>query len=162
MEIWKKIEGFGNYSVSSEGRVKNESTGLILKTSIPKRGYHHWIVKKNGKRFNFRIHRLVAKAFIPNPKNLDEVNHINGNKTDNRIENLEWCTHSENVSHSFSIGLQSTKGINHPLTKLSENDVLGIRKLYSENVPQTDIAKIYNYSYGAINKIVNRKNWTHI
>lgn len=162
MEIWKKIEGFENYSVSSEGRVKNDSSNFILKLGKHKRGYIHWISKINGQKRNIKVHRLVAESFLPNPLGLSEINHINGIKSDNRVENLEWCTHSRNVKHSFALGLQSTVGIQHPLTQLTEIDVLEIRRLYSEGTSQTEIAKLYNYGYGAINKIVKRVNWTHI
>jgi hypothetical protein len=95
-EIWKEIEGTdGKYHVSSHGRVKSyarQKEGKILKIRNNKNGYPYLVKLK-------LIHRLVANAFIPNINKLRCVNHINGIKTDNRIENLEWVTHSENIIH---------------------------------------------------------------
>lgn len=73
------------------------------------RGYANITLIKNGNKFKTVIHRLVAKAFIPNPENKPEVNHINGNKRDNRLDNLEWCTSSENRKHAFKIGLAKAR-----------------------------------------------------
>jgi hypothetical protein len=85
MEIWKKIDGFETYSVSNKGRVRNDVTGRVLKPSSV-RGYQ-LVMLCPGRKMT-RVHRLVAQAFIPNPDNLPQVNHINEDKTDNRVENL--------------------------------------------------------------------------
>ncbi len=107
MENWKDIEGFENsYEVSCRGNIRNKRTGKILSNNC--KGYvvvSFWV---NNKSKNFLAHRIVAKAFIPNPLNKKEVNHINGIKNDNRIENLEWCTPSENINHSWRIGTSKT------------------------------------------------------
>lgn len=93
---WRKIEGFPKYSVSDTGLVRNDESGLILKAGQGKVGY--MVVALNCK--SKAVHRLVAQAFIPNPGNKPDVNHINGNKTDNRVENLEWASRSENCLHA--------------------------------------------------------------
>jgi hypothetical protein len=118
-EIWKDIEGYeGLYQVSNMGRVKTlprstsaarwnvGSEGMILKGGKDVWGYTHVQFYKRGhKRTIFKVHRLVAMYFIPNPDNLPEVNHKFGNKLDNRASELEWITPKGNVNHAFATGL---------------------------------------------------------
>ena len=116
-EIWKDIEGYeGLYQVSNLGKIKsiqylnrvnNKSypRNKILKIIINEKGYLKVDLYKLKKKKRFRIHRLVAQAFIPNPNNFPEINHINGNKQDNSINNLEWCTHSYNMKEAYKLGL---------------------------------------------------------
>ncbi len=102
MEEYKIVEGFENYSVSKYGNVKNNKTGRILKPGLNQDGYYIIELYKNGKSKKFRIHRLVALTFIPNPENKPEVDHIDNDKTNNNTNNLRWSTRIEN---SYNIGL---------------------------------------------------------
>ena len=111
-EKWLPVVGYeGLYEISNYGRIysvpNNNKVGGILKDHIDKKtGYHFIILSKNNKTFNTGIHRLVAQAFIPNPENKPTVNHIDGNKSNNNINNLEWATHKEQLIHSFKLGLR--------------------------------------------------------
>lgn len=107
-EVWKDIEGFeGWYQVSNLGRVRSVDRkycrGIVLKPLKTQDGYHKIHLSKRRVQYSKLIHRLVAQTFLKNDLNLPEVNHINGVKTDNSVENLEWVSHSENIKHSYRI-----------------------------------------------------------
>ena len=108
-EIWQSISDYGDkYEVSNFGRVRNKK-GSVLKPFLTHGGYLMVALCFKGTKTNIRLHRLVAKTFIPNSDYKAEVNHKNGIKTDNSVTNLEWITKSENMKHAYKIGLQ-TKG----------------------------------------------------
>jgi hypothetical protein len=104
MEIWKKIQGYSNYEVSNLGRVKSLNSNKILNQYESESGYLNVWLYNQGKRKGFRVHRLVAQEFIKKASNNLEVNHIDSNKKNNSIFNLEWCTRGENIKHSFDNG----------------------------------------------------------
>lgn len=118
-EIWKDIEGYeGLYQVSNLGRVKSKlRKGRILKPINTKK-YYSVILCKNSTTKEIYVHRLVAYAFIPNPQNKPFINHIDGNKQNNYVENLEWCTQSENCRHAYKIGLN--KGRSKPVFQFNK------------------------------------------
>lgn len=116
-EIWKPIKGYeGIYEISNFGKVKSiryfnhvnnkiYSREKILKLSLNEKGYFRVGLYKSGKEIKFKVHRLVAENFIPNPNKYNEVNHIDGNKQNNCVDNLEWCTHSHNIKEAVKLGL---------------------------------------------------------
>jgi hypothetical protein len=121
-EVWKPVVGFeGLYEVSNLGRVKSlkrtTTSGRELVQSL-NRGYKYVVLSKNGKQYNAKVHRLVAESYIPNPEGKKEVNHIDGNKANNAVENLEWATASENSRHAMQSGLNPC-WINNPITSKS-------------------------------------------
>ncbi len=101
-EEWKPIKDFENYEVSNLGRVRN-SRGHIMKLHQNQVGYYQAPMSKNGKAYLKCVHKLVAEAFIENPRGCTEVNHIDETRANNRVDNLEWCTHRENILHGTCI-----------------------------------------------------------
>jgi hypothetical protein len=106
-EEWKPAPGFEkNYLVSNKGRIKNLRTGYVLKINFDDKGYSQIRFCVNNKKSTKKIHRLVALVFIENPLNLPQVNHKDGNKKNNNVNNLEWCTRSQNIRHAIRLGLK--------------------------------------------------------
>jgi hypothetical protein len=108
MTQWKLIPNTGNlYAVSSDGDIQSfyKKTPRLLKQKIDRAGYRVVTLSIDKKHVSKFVHRLVAEAFLDNPYNKEEVNHLNGEKTDNRLSNLEWATHTENMQHAYQIGL---------------------------------------------------------
>lgn len=160
----KDILGFeGLYAVTKDGRVWSfpkpkwkSHRGLFLSGHRKSnKGYALICLTKDGKHRYFSVHRLVAKAYIPNPKNLPQVNHKNGIKTDNQVENLEWCTNQENRKHAIISGTQ--------FHKLTSVQVLEIRKEYTSGlISHRELALKYGVEKSTIGNLLRRRTWTHI
>lgn len=155
---WKNFYG---YCVSNEGHITFKDSMLLRKPSIHKRGYlwAWFVIPEQGKK-KLLLHRVVAELFIPNIKNKPQINHIDGNKQNNKVNNLEWATNQENRTHANKLGL-TAKG-NKLSKKLNEEKVAMIRKEYipfSKDNNQYTLAEKYGVSQSMIMKIVNNKEW---
>lgn len=167
--IWKPLPTLETkFEVSDTGQIRHTNTGRVLKASPTGNGYLRIVYYVGGGRENKKIaalsvHRAVATTFLPNPLSLPYVNHKNGNKQDNTVSNLEWCTPSENAQHAVDNGLTPIIGINNPMNKLTESQVLAIRSRYVPRVcSMYKLAAEYNVTPALINNIVKRRLWKHI
>lgn len=164
-EEWKPIDGYVDYLVSNFGRVKSLKNGneTILSLWTNEDGYLCVNFWEDGKRHHLRVHRLVAMAFIENKNNLPEVNHKDGDKKNNLVENLEWSTRSQNIRHAFDTGLSTPPyGERNGMHKLTQNDVNQIRETYikgSRIFGGGALAKKYGVTKKTIYDIVNDKKW---
>lgn len=167
-ETWIPVKDWEDrYEVSNLGRVRSlldyhlrPKTPVLKKTYVGKRGYEVVSFYRHKKMFLLKIHRLLAVAFTPNPHNKPVVNHINGIRNDNRLENLEWSTYKENTNHAFKIGnMKGTPGINAKLTK---EDVIGIKTDIKQGVLNKDL--YLKYPILTSKNLWNIKNqtWKHI
>lgn len=174
-EIWKPIDGFENYEVSNTGKVRLLTYSLIdsdgvsrtykgheLNQSINSSNYKKVILRKEGKGYNKYVHRLIAQAFIPNPKNLQEVNHIDGNKYNNNIDNLEWVSKSENAIHAYNnelrnISMYNRRVVSKHMSLFSIVDIITIQRLYELGLQKKEIAKIFNTYDSNICDLLNDK-----
>lgn len=172
IEIWKDILGYETlYQVSNLGRVKSlagykiisqgklsEKKEKILKQYVADSPYLFVKLSKFGKVKNFKVHRLVAEAFIPNPENKPEVNHKKGIKQDNRENQLEWATRQEQVDHGINTGLIQQKGINHPRSNLTESQVIAIKN-FSLGGSCEKIGKLFGASKSTVYNIRTGKTY---
>jgi len=160
---FRTILSHPEYEVSRCGVIRRKSTGTIL-SQHNKRGYMGVGFKINGKRSLHRVHRLIAEVYIPNPLNKPHINHINGIKNDNRIENLEWCTAKENIHHAIRTGLFSKppKGESNKSAKLTDAVVLKIRSMMANGMSDKDIAATFSVSISSICNIGKGDSWSHV
>lgn len=176
-EVWKPIIGLeGLYEISSLGRVKSLREmaatnkkfyyrgSIILKGSTTNNGYRRVTLTDSNKRVIYQLlHRLLAIHFIPNPNNLPHINHKDGNKLNNSLDNLEWCTNRDNVIHAWENNLVDNRGEKCGTSKLKEFEVRDILQMSKDGYSKKDIHLKYNQvSQGMIGQIINRTKWKHI
>lgn len=182
-EFWKPCPDYEQYyEVSTLGRIRtrrvfipNESLfgdvgGYFKKQSIKTQtvnrdGYMTTKLCKDGKCLRRTVHRMVAKAFLENPDNLSQVNHIDGDKTNNQVDNLEWISPSGNIIHAYATGLMNTehlKGEKNNKAKLTADDVRKIKKMFSRGAEVKDIADAYGVSRTTIYYIKSGRTWKEV
>lgn len=161
-EIWKDIPGYiGKYQVSNLGNVRSlnyHSTGKIslLKFAADKKGYFRCALSKKNKLVTYKVHRLVAGAFLPNPKELPQVNHIDGNKQNNNVSNLEWIDNSGNQSHAWKNGLQPSFRCRKLHEHLSQIEVM-----LSKGYKCSQVASVFGVTTSSMQRYA-RKNGVNI
>ena len=156
--MWQAIPAHPGYFVNPEGEVLGKY-GRVLKPQLGTNGYLLVYPRVGGQSTTRSVHRLMALTFIPNPENKRDVNHKNGDKLDNHIDNLEWVTHAENAVHGFANGLLH-RGEAHPNSKLTVENVRTIREIdQRKEMPRYRIAQMFNVDASTISSICNRKSW---
>jgi hypothetical protein len=175
-EIWKEIPGYeGYYEVSNHGQVrsldrmiKNKKgfylkKGQIIKPHIWGHGYNRISLHKNRKYTRHSVHILVANVYITKIKDKPIINHKDGNKINNHVDNLEWVTHQENRLHAAKTGLNKGPiGEKQHLSKLTRDDVVQIRKLRNSGIEYGEISKLYNVTKMTIRCACTGKTWKHV
>lgn len=178
IELWKDIKGFERqYAVSNLGRIKSyaKQNGVCWQPERiliggDSQGYTHVVLSNNKNKKPYSVHRLVANAFIPNHENKPCVNHIDSDRSNNKVSNLEWCTYSENSKHGYEYGSQQPK--THYGSKLNrghliEHDIIEIRIKHKAGIKTIELASEYNVSQRNIQHIVstkenNTKGWRQV
>ena len=186
-EVWAGawydgIDYSWRFEVSTWGRIRNAKTKRIYALHAGTNEYLQICTSVCGKNKNIRIHRCVAETFIPNPNHLEIVNHRDGNKKNNQLENLEWCSREYNYEHAVDMELINPihtwrfasashhgqyRGSNNGMAKLTEQDVKFIRENYipkgkGQKCNRKELANYFGVSVGLISRIVKNEIWTHI
>lgn len=152
-EEWRPIDGFPNYQISKKGLIKSITTGHLLRPRNC-RGYDRVTIYKNGHRTDKFVHNLVGETFLINPERKKEINHIDGNKRNNDVSNLEWCTRSENLKHAFSTNLKKpTGGLSAKKLRVLETG-----KIYDSSY---ECARDMGLNQGHINHCLRGERKTH-
>jgi len=141
IENWLNVAGYP-YQVSNLGNVRSKKTNKLLKPYLTNRGYLTVGFWTNGKKKRISVHRLVASAFLPNPDNLPQVNHIDCNKTNNCVSNLEWVSGSTNITHAYKTGLMKQK--------LTKEKVLKLFEYRKQGMSLRAVGKLLGVSHTAI------------
>lgn len=164
METWKPVKGFeSTYEVSNTGHVRRVGEFTRRKPQLTHKGYHKIFLYDGNKKKALFVHRMVAEAFLPRRSGKDIINHKNGHKLHNFVENLEWVTHKENIRHGWRTGLLNpNRGTKHGMSVLTEEIVKKIRKEYASGETFVSIAKELGVAASTVRNAIIRKTWTHV
>lgn len=160
-EVWKVIKSFKDYEISNFGNIKNLKTGKLVKLTKNKKEGYISVSLKNEKlgTVSKTVHSLMASVFLPQI----QVNHIDGNKQNNRLDNLEWSNGSLNTLHAYKIGLAKKLGGEKARNvKITEEIVLAIRKDRDEGMGITAVSKKYNLKMGTVSNVYYNNNWKYL
>ena len=163
--IHSAIEGFESfYFITPCGKVWSVRANRYLIPHADGCGYPFVALcdASRSLRVQPKVHVLVARAFIPNPNGLPQVNHIDGDKTNNAVSNLEWISRAANIRHAFDIGLASQVGSRNAYAKLTEADVMTIRKMSNQGIIQKTIAAKFGVTRSTVCRIAQGKSWHHV
>jgi transcriptional regulator len=160
--MYKTIPNFEDYEITEYGDIRRKPKKHVsskgIKPTLTPKGYYRIGLQVNGKYKWKGIHGLVALTFIPNPNGYTEINHKDGNKLNNHVSNLEWCTKSYNAQYNVFLGI-NPKGVKVGTSKLTEEDVKNIYKCLSAGIKSKDIAKVYKICTATVHSIGNGKWW---
>ena len=166
---WKPLVYHGEYfgdthEISNNGILRNSVSKKELRKNVNKQGYLTTVISRGRKRkIAIKIHRAVAENFLERIDGKEYINHIDGDKRNNNVENLEWCTPSENIKHAINNGLLiNKKGCEVYNSCLNENDVRKIRIMLKNGEKQCDIAKFYNVSHDVIYHIAHHQSYRNV
>lgn len=164
----------GMYQVSNLGTVRSldrivgsvtgktyHRKGKVMPQHYNEDGYKVVYLTKNARDRTLGVHRAMALAFIPNPDNKPMINHLNAIRDDNRLENLEWCTNSENIKHSFNLGISCNKGDKHPRRVLTMEMVRGIRAELASGKTPAEVAGVFGINRRNVYAVRDRQNWNY-
>lgn len=172
----RPIPGFeGRYEAASDGSIYSVRRVFIhesgyeqiipekqMTTQLTETGYYRVALTTNGRSKSYRAHRLVAAAFLPNPENLPEVNHLNADRTDNRVSNLEWCTKEQNRQHAVRLRCEGVLGPRSASRKLNPEGVTHARRAFRDGAAYKQIADAYGVSVETIRDAIRGKTWSAV
>lgn len=163
IEQWLPVPAFPDYEISSEGRLRKVSSGFLLKPWVHNKSpYYCYTLTDGESRKNFMAHRLVAMVFLgPPPGNTHQIAHIDGSKQNNSVANLRWATPAENQADRLIHGTSNT-GSRHPLSKLTESDVVAMRKMRRAGAQSKDIARRFGIGASYASQVLCGRLWAHV
>lgn len=158
----EEFKDYFGYKVFRNGTILNLDGSVKTTYKVPK-GYLLVIFRTSGKARTTHVHRILAELWIPNPENLSDVDHINGIRDDNRLENLRWLSHSDNIRHSYNTGRRNVKGDRNANSKHTTDQIVKLCELFQETgCGPKRASEITGIARGTCNKVHNREQWSTI